>query len=122
VEVGRRQPFREIADREKETSVGVLELVDLVDAQKKPIDGLVSVHTPDAGETPHECSVLLEASDFKPVSYVFFRRFRDANGKHLRSSQVLAYVIDNTDSRWSEDDLAKSHHALWLHGVAPLIY
>lgn len=99
-----------------------LGLVDLVDRNDKPIDGLVSVRTPESAESPHERAVLLEAAAFKPVDYVFFRRFKGADGKHIRSSQIAAYVIDNSNSGWGEDELAKWHQELWLHGGAPLIY
>ena len=102
--------------------MGSLELVDLVDVSGKLIDGLVPTRTSTSAESPHERSIVLEASTFPQIDYVFFRRFKDVQGRHLRSSQVLAYVIDNSNSRWSEDELASCHHRLWLHGVAPLIY
>ena len=54
---------------------------------------------------------------FDAVDYVFFRRFNDG-----RSSQPAAFVIDNTAERFSEGQLAKTHHDLWLHGVTPLVY
>ena len=55
-------------------------------------------------------------------NYVFFRRFKDNQGKHIRSSQVAAYVVDNSQQGLIEADLANLHHVLWLHGVAPLVY
>src|SRR5258707_244986 len=106
----------------KEFVVGSLKLVDLVDAKDQPIDGLVSVHSPTSAESPHEYAILLQAATFKYVDYVFFRRFKDAEGHEVRSSQVAAYVVDNSQQHLAEDDLAKLHHKLWLHGVAPLIY
>jgi hypothetical protein len=54
---------------------------------------------------------------FDAVDYVFFRRFEDG-----RSSQPAAFVIDNTGERFTEGQLAATHHDLWLHGVAPLVY
>lgn len=99
-----------------------LALVDLIDEQNMPIDGLASVRSPDSAESPHERSILLQASSFKHIDYVFFRRFVDAEGLNKRSSQVAAYVIDNTNKKLSQEKLAELHHHLWLHGVAPLIY
>ena len=102
--------------------MGSLELVELVDAQDKAIDGLISVRSFTSAESPHEHAILLQAATFKHVDYVFFRRFKDAEGKHVRSSQIAAYVVDNGQQRLTEDELARLHHKLWLHGVAPLIY
>jgi hypothetical protein len=99
-----------------------LQLVELFDANAKPIDGLVAVNDFDSVETPHERAILLQAATFEHVHFVFFRRFKDAGGKHTRSSQVLAYVVDNSQQRLTEDELAMLHHKLWLHGVAPLVY
>ena len=99
-----------------------LEYVDLLDAKSKPVDGLVSVHKPKDADDPHERAVLLEAVSFEHIDFVYFRRFRDSNGKPLRSSHVAAYVVDNSKQKLSNDQLAKLHHSLWLHGSAPLIY
>ena len=99
-----------------------LQLVDFVDAENQPIDGLVSVSRPSLTKSPHERAILLQAATFEHIDYVYFRRFKDAEGKGVRSSQVAAYVIDNSKQRLTEDDLAKLHHQLWLHGVAPLVY
>ena len=51
------------------------------------------------------------------IDYVFFRRFSDG-----RSSQVAAYVIDNSDDRHTRGQLAEIHRKVWLHGSAPLLY
>ncbi len=99
-----------------------LKVVDFVDSNSKIIDGLVPVHNPASAETPHERAILHEVSAFKPIDYVFFRRFKSPDGKHLRSSQVAAYVIDNSKAQWTEGDLASWHRELWLHGGAPLVY
>ncbi len=99
-----------------------LELVELVDAENNPFDGLVSVHRLASAASPHERAILSQAATFVHVDYVFFRRFKDAEGRGVRSSQVAAYVVDNSQQRLTEDELAKLHHKLWLHGVAPLVY
>jgi hypothetical protein len=99
-----------------------LELVELVDAENSPIDGLVSVHKLASAASPHERAILSQAATFEDVDYVFFRRFNDAEGRNARSSQVAAYVVDNSQQRLAEDELARLHHKLWLHGVAPLVY
>ena len=105
-----------------ESFVHPLEFVDLFDAKCQPVDGLVSVKKPKDADDPHERTVVLEAAAFHHIDYVYFRRFRDSNEKHLRSSHVAAYVVDNSTQRLTNDQLAKLHHSLWLHGSAPLIY
>src|SRR4051794_34434280 len=97
--------------------VDSLQLVELFDAKAQPIDGLLSVRRMSSAESPHEHAILLQAATFKHIDHVFFRRFKDSQGKHIRSSQVLAYVINNSQQGLSEDDLATLHHKLWLHGV-----
>lgn len=82
-----------------------------------PASGLV----PIAGKRPKlsidEEAAVRETAALGEIDYVFFRRFTDN-----RSSQVAAYVIDNNDERFSEQQLAEIHHRVWLHGVAPLLY
>ena len=57
-----------------------LELVDLVDSRGKPIDGLVSVNSPESTKSLHEWAVLLQAKTFQHVDYVLFRRFGGEEG------------------------------------------
>ncbi|QDU59524.1 Type IIS restriction enzyme Eco57I [Planctomycetes bacterium Pan216] len=64
-----------------------------------------------------EAEVLRQAALFSNVTYVLFRRFADE-----RSSQPLAFVVDNEDEHLDDGQLAKLHHELWLNGVAPLVY
>ena len=97
------------------------ELVDLVDSGGKLIDGLASVISPASTDRLHERAVLEQAKTFRHVDYVLFRRFGGEKDVHFRSSQVAAYVVDNSQQRLSEDELARLHHQLWLQGVAPLI-
>ena len=99
-----------------------LKAVDFISAEGQPIDGLVSVRRPAEAKSPHEHAIVRQAQAFEAIDYVYFRRFEDAEGRHVRSSQLLAYVVDNSRQRRSKDDLAKLHHKLWLQGLAPLIY
>lgn len=94
-----------------------LQAVNLADAAGKPLDGLVSVLSPANELSPDEASVIRQASAFPDVTYVFFRRFSDG-----RSSQPAAFVVDNGDEHLDNEQLAKLHNELWLHGVAPLVY
>ena len=96
--------------------------LDFFDSESKPIDGLVSVRRPGASKSPHEEAIVRHAQEFEIVDHVFFRRFVDGAGRHMRSSQVLAYVVDNSREKHSPEVLAKLHHKLWLQGLAPLIY
>lgn len=81
------------------------------------VPGLVSVRDPEKGLRVDEQAIVLQAQLLGDVDYVFFRRFTDG-----RSSLVAAYVIDNGSYRFSERELAKIHHKLWLNGSAPLLY
>lgn len=96
--------------------------LDFFDTENKPIDGLVSVRRPGAAKSPHEEAIVRHAQEFEIVDHVFFRRFVDGEGRHIRSSQVLAYVVDNSREKHSPEVLAELHHKLWLQGLAPLIY
>lgn len=96
--------------------------LDFFDSANKPIDGLVSVRRPGTAKSPHEEAIVRHAQEFEIVDHVFFRRFVDGEGRHIRSSQVLAYVVDNSREKHSPDVLAELHHKLWLQGLAPLIY
>jgi hypothetical protein len=51
------------------------------------------------------------------IDYIFFRRFSDG-----RSSQVAAYVVDNSDERFTQTQVAELHRRVWLNGTAPLLY
>ncbi len=94
-----------------------LKSVDFEDADGVPIDGLVSTRNPTDGLSLDEASVVKQAACFDDVSYVFFRRFSDG-----RSSQAVAFVVANEDEHLDNAQLAELHNALWLHGVAPLVY
>lgn len=94
-----------------------LQSVDFADGAGVPLDGLVAVTSPPDGLSPDEASVLRQAVTFPEVSFVFFRRFSDG-----RSSQPSAFVVDNEDEHLDNEQLARLHNDLWLHGVAPLIY
>lgn len=98
-------------------TVRSLQAVDFFDAKNRPVDGLVSVQGNGATSRPDEHAALLQAATFEHVDYVYFRRFNDG-----RTSQIAAYVVDNTRGHLSEIELAQLHHKLWLHGVAPLVY
>jgi hypothetical protein len=79
--------------------------------------GLVPVRGKRPRLTIDEEAAVREAGAIGEIDYIFFRRFADN-----RSSQIAAYVIDNTDERFAEQKLAEIHHRVWLHGVAPLLY
>lgn len=96
---------------------GALDAVGLAPNSREALDGLVSVRQPPLGLSIDEAALVLDAQAFDAVDYVFFRRFNDG-----RASQPAAFVIDNSDQRMTEAQLAQTHHALWLHGVAPLVY
>jgi hypothetical protein len=102
----------------KEMVTNTLQLVDLINSDGKPAPGLVSVRgTAKANLSIDEQATVTYAETFDRIDYVFFRRFADG-----RSSQLLAYVVDNSDEELDEETLAELHLKVWLHGAAPLIY
>jgi hypothetical protein len=88
------------------------------DAERGNSDsGLVPVRGKRPRLSIDEEAAVREAEAIGEIDHVFFRRFADN-----RASQVAAYIIDNDDERFSEQQLAEIHRRVWLHGVAPLLY
>jgi len=95
-----------------------LQLVDLINSDGKATPGLVPVRDTDkANLRIEEQAAITYAETFTRIDYIFFRRFSDG-----RSSQILAYVVNNVDEKLDEETLAKLHLEVWLQGAAPLIY
>lgn len=97
-----------------------LRLVDLISSDGKLAPGLVPVSKIGMEKTAlcvDEQAALQAAKFFGNINYIFFRRFSDG-----RSSQVSAYVVDNSDERLDEKALAELHQQVWLYGMAPLLY
>ena len=82
------------------------------------ITGLVAVADGlKAAQRLDEAVAVREARAIGGIDYIFFRRFEDE-----RSSQIVAYVIDNERETLDERKLALLHKKVWLHGGVPLIY
>jgi len=82
--------------------------------------GLVPVHKRRDTKTTlciDEKAAIIDAELFNRIDFVYFRRFSDG-----RSSQVAAYVVDNSDEKLDEKALAELHLKVWLQGRAPLLY
>ena len=95
-----------------------LQSVNIINSTGKFHPGLVSIKNYQQSKLSiDEQASLLEAKSFSGIDFVFFRRFTDG-----RSSQVAAYVIDNTNYQQDEKKLADLHLQLWLHGRVPLLY
>ncbi len=94
-----------------------LQAVDFIRTDGRLSPGLVPVRNHRVGLDISEKAVLFDAETFKRIDYVFFRRFSDG-----RSSQVSAYVVDNSNEQLDEMALAKLHLQVWLQGTAPLLY
>jgi len=95
-----------------------LQLVDFISSDGKPTSGLVPIRNAEKSDLGiDEKAAVLCAETFKYIDYVYFRRFSDG-----RSSQILAYVVDNSDGKLDERTLAELHLKVWLHGTAPLLY
>ncbi len=99
-----------------------LKIVDFVDSKGRHLDGLVAVASPKDATSSHERAILEDATRFEHISYVYFRRFSGHEGRGKRSSQIAAYVVDNSKQHLTPEVLAELHHKLWLHGAAPLVY
>jgi len=86
---------------------------------KAPLSGLVGVWAGPSPASIAEQATVHQAQKLGKgaIDYIFFRRFADG-----RSSQVAAYVVDNSDSRFDKQDLAELHRKVWLNGTAPLLY
>src|SRR5438477_6796465 len=83
----------------------------------KSASGLVPIRGKRPQLSIDEEAAVREAAAIDDIDFIFFRRFADN-----RSSQIAAYVIDNCDERFSEQQLAETHRRVWLHGIAPLLY
>ena len=95
-----------------------LQAVDFIGADGKPAPGLVPIRGTHAKTlSVGEHSAIFDAESFKHIDYIFFRRFSDG-----RSSQISAYIVDNSDGRLNEKTLAELHRQVWLQGTAPLLY
>jgi len=105
----------------------LLQSVDFIRADGKLTSGLVPVKGSIAKKLPvDEQAVVVEAKTFKHfetkndipiIDFVFFRRFSDG-----RSSQVAAYVVDNSDDKLDKKNLSELHRQVWLQGTTPLLY
>lgn len=95
-----------------------LQVVDFIGADGKPAPGLVPIRDSYTNSLSiGEQSAIFDAESFKHIDYIFFRRFSDG-----RSSQLSAYIVDNSDGRLNEKTLAELHRQVWLQGTAPLLY
>lgn len=99
-----------------------LKAVDFDPTEDPAVSGLVRLHQKHPPLSLDEEAVVREAESIKidqgkGLDYVFFRRFSD-----VRSSQVAAYIIDNSDERYDKIALAELHKEVWLNGRAPLLY
>jgi hypothetical protein len=95
-----------------------LQFVDLIGSDGKPTPGLAPVSSLDTTTLSiDEQAAVFDAGSFKHVDFVFFRRFSDG-----RSSQISAYVVDNSGERHDEKALSELHRQVWLYGAAPLLY
>ena len=96
----------------------MLKQLDFASPNGKLVSGLVALTDGDEGvERLDERLAVRDAIAINGADYVFFRRFSDD-----RSSQVVAYIVDNADNHLSEKQLADLHRRVWLHGGVPLIY
>jgi len=97
----------------------LLQSVDFILSDGNPITGLVPVNDEKSIKYINidEQAVIIEARLFKRIDFVFFRRFSDS-----RSSQVAAYVVDNSNNRLDKNSLSQLHRQVWLQGKAPLLY
>lgn len=95
-----------------------LQSVDFIATDGEYTTGLVPVSKSEtSGLSIDEQAAVFDALSFKHINFIFFRRFSDG-----RSSQILAYIVDNSEEKLTENVLAELHLQVWLHGVVPLLY
>jgi hypothetical protein len=97
-----------------------LQSVDFICTNGRPAPGLVPVSEDSGAERSasiDEVAAILDARSFGIIDYIFFRRFTDG-----RSSQLAAYVVDNSDEKHDESQLVSLHRQVWLQGRSPLLY
>ncbi len=95
-----------------------LQFADFIEADGTRASGLIPIRGADIPELSiDEQAAVFDAGTLKKIDFIFFRRFSDG-----RSSQIAAYVIDNSDEKLNEKELAEIHWRVWLHGKAPLLY
>lgn len=95
--------------------------LDLVHMSEKtaPSGMLIRVSEEPDLDLPIDEQVAVRAAFFfdpKPT-HILFRRFSDG-----RSSQVAAYVVDNSICGYDKEQISRLHHNVWLSGVTPLLY
>jgi len=96
----------------------ILHSIDIVSSAGNFLPGVVPVYEYNEAKLAIDERVsLLEAKALENIDYIFFRRFADG-----RSSQVAAYIVDNSNDRLNEKELAGLHLRAWLQGTAPLLY
>ena len=93
-----------------------LQSVDFVSADGKPTAGLVPVHKETTLNIDEKAAVI-DAALLDRIDFVYFRRLSDG-----RSSQVAAYVVDNSNENLDNKSLAELHRQVWLQGKTPLLY
>jgi len=96
----------------------VLELLKL--SLDCAFDGLVRIEENPTCNSLAEKRIIQETLKIsKDIDFIFFRRFTKDD---VRTSQAVAYIIDNSSGKLSNDMLGKLHHTLWLNGTVPLLY
>ena len=95
-----------------------LQILDFTGSEGKHASGLVLATGSEENRLAiDERAAIFDAQSFHHIDYVFFRRFSDG-----RSSQVSAYIVDNSDERLDKKELAELHRRVWLHGKVALLY
>lgn len=80
------------------------------------ISGLVSVNSENSDRSAYEIISLFSAKECN-ADYVYFRRFEDG-----RPPMPQVYIYDNTNNKFSNDEIAVIHKKVWNRGETPLIY
>ena len=90
-------------------------------SREADFEGLVLVtDTPSQVISLHEQRIVNDVRKITDkIDFIFFRRFVKGD---VRTSQPIAYVVDNSSSKLTENELADLHRTLWLNGTIPLLY
>lgn len=87
--------------------------------QTAPSGMLVRVLKEPDSSLPIDEQIALRTAFFldPQPTHILFRRFSDG-----RSSQIAAYVVDNSICGYTREQVSKLHHNVWLSGITPLLY
>ena len=76
------------------------------------------VEKPSQEHSPEEQVSIRDAYNLSDkIDSVFFKQYNDG-----RPSHPVAYIINNSNEKFNEDEIAEIHRRFWLNGSVPILY